>query len=309
MQPKISVIIVVFNGAKTLPQAIESVLRQTYKNVELIVVDGGSTDGTLDILRKYGSSNFIWKSEPDKGIYDAMNKGIMMANGEWIYFLGADDTIKNDTVFENVFNKESHTDVDFLYGNAYFLSLKRLYDGPFDEDKILFRNVCHQSIFYKKSIHDKVGYYNLRYQLFADWDFNIRCFFNSEIKRKYIDVVIANYAKGGLSNANNDLLFFRNVLFPKNLWALQKNGIKKLNNVIFYDKWWRLLRSMKLIGKKDSLADYVFNENLPRAISNMFSFQRKIPFPVLRIGVFSKFFMFISYCLNVIETGLHKFKL
>ncbi|HEY9342351.1 MAG TPA: glycosyltransferase, partial [Hanamia sp.] len=69
MQPKISVIIVVFNGAKTLTQAIESVLRQTYKNVELIVVDGGSTDGTLDILRKYESKNFIWKSEPDKGIY------------------------------------------------------------------------------------------------------------------------------------------------------------------------------------------------------------------------------------------------
>lgn len=309
MLPKISVIIVVFNGAKTLQQAIESVLRQTYKNIELIVVDGGSTDGTLDILRKYEFKNFIWKSEPDKGIYDAMNKGIMMANGEWIYFLGADDTLINEKIIENIFDNENNSGIDLLYGDVYFLSLKRRYDGPFDENKILFRNICHQSIFYKKSIHDKVGYYNLEYPLFADWDFNIRCFFNPEIKRKYIDIVVANYAKGGLSNANNDLPFFRNVLFPKNLLALQKNGIKKLNNVIFYDKWWRLLRSMKLIGKKDSLADYVLNGNLPGAISNMFSFQRKIPFRVLSIGVFSKSFMLISYCLHVIETRLNKLKL
>jgi glycosyltransferase involved in cell wall biosynthesis len=302
MQPKISVIIVVFNGARTLPQAIESVLRQTYKNVELIVVDGGSTDGTLDILRKYESNNFIWKSEPDKGIYDAMNKGIMMAHGEWLHFLGADDTLINDKVLENVFNNESHVGIDFLYGNVYFLSLKKVYDGPFDEDKILFKNICHQSIFYKKFIHEKMGYYNMEYKLFADWDFNIRCFLNSEIKRKYIDVVVANFAEGGLSKDNNDLPFFRNVLFPKNLWSLQRNGIKKLNNVIFYDKWWRLLRSMKLIDKKDNIADNVFNENLPPAISNMFSFQKKIPFSILRIGVFSKFFMLISYCLNVMKT-------
>ena len=299
MQPKISAIIVVFNGADTLPQAIESVLGQSYNNIELRVVDGGSTDGTLDILRKYKANNLFWISEPDKGIYDAMNKGVKMAKGEWIYFLGADDTLYNSSVFNDIFSDKKNLDCDFLYANVYSIALRRKYDGEFDEDKILFQNICHQSIFYKKEIYKSVGFYDDRYKTFADWDFNIRCFYNPEIKRKYLDIIIANFAAGGLGTSKPDLPFLRNYLFSNNLWALNKKGSEKLYSIIFYDKWWRLIRSLKLKAK-ENISHYAEKERLPLVIARMYSFQKRIPYKVLWIGIFSKIFMFLSYCINLI---------
>jgi glycosyltransferase involved in cell wall biosynthesis len=303
MEPKISVIIVVFNGANTLLHAIESVMGESYNNIELIVVDGGSTDGTLAILRGYKANNFIWKSEPDKGIYDAMNKGLKMATGEWVYFLGADDTFCNKNVLKEIFINQINLDCDFLYGNVYSLALKKKYDGEFNEEKILFQNICHQSIFYKRRIHEKVGFYNEKYKTFSDWDFNIRCFYNPEIKRKYLDITIANFAAGGIGSSNPDLEFLRNYLFSKNLWALNIKGVKKLYDIAFYDRWWRLLRSLKL-PKKDSIFNYVGKENIPLEITKMYAFQRHIPFKLLWIGFFSKTFMFFSYFSNIIRMTL-----
>lgn len=295
MFPKISVIIVVFNGSKTIENAIQSVLRQTYKNIDLVIVDGGSYDGTVEILKKYNSGNYFWKSEPDKGIYDAMNKGIMEAKGEWIYFLGSDDTLFEKSVIEQIFTDNKNLDYDFIYGNVWKNNTK--YDGSFDKRKILIRNISHQCIFYKKAIHEKLGYYNTCYKIFADWDFNLRCFFNSEIKIIYKDIVVANFAEGGMSREYNDLEFFRKVLFPKSLSALEIEGIRKMNNVCFFDWWWRLLRSMKLIEKDDKLSTYSGDIYLPKVINRMQIMQKSLPPYLLRIGVFSKFFMFVSYCV------------
>ena len=93
--PRISIITVVYNGASTLEQTILSVLKQTYSRIEYIIIDGGSKDGTVDIIKKYQDRIAYWVSEPDEGIYDAMNKGIRHASGDWIYFLGADDILYN----------------------------------------------------------------------------------------------------------------------------------------------------------------------------------------------------------------------
>ncbi len=297
--PKISIIIVVLNGVKTLENAINSILQQTYTNFEIIVKDGLSTDGTIDILKRYDLNNFYWESAPDKGIYDAMNEAIKKARGEWIYFLGSDDTLYNSEVLLEIFGTERNLDCDFLYGNVYSVSLKKKYDGKFDEKKILFRNISHQSIFYKKSIHEKIGYYDLSYKIFADWHFNIKCFLNAGIKKKYIDIVVANFAAGGISAYNKDVHFIRNFLFRENLEALKGNGIKKMFNIIFYDNWWRLVRNMKLIKGKDNIANYSTGSCLPRSIKRIYFFQKKIPRSVLRLGVFSKIFMLISYCTNV----------
>lgn len=97
---KISIITVSYNAAKTIEQTIQSVVNQTYDNIEYIIIDGGSTDGTVDIIKKYEDKIAYWVSEPDKGIYDAMNKGILKASGEYIYFLGADDWLYNESVME-----------------------------------------------------------------------------------------------------------------------------------------------------------------------------------------------------------------
>lgn len=305
MTPKISVIIVVFNGAKTLRNAIHSVLQQTYTNLELVVIDGSSTDDTIEILEKYKANNLFWISEPDDGIYDAMNKGIKIATGEWIFFLGADDTFYTDNILTEIFGNIENYDCDFLYGNVYSLALNRKYDGKFTKERILFQNICHQSIFYKKVIHEKIGFYNKDFKTFADWDFNIKCFYDPEINIKYYEIIVTNFAAGGLGTSRPDLFFLQNYLFEKNLAVLNKKGIKKLYNVNFYDKWWRLIRSMKLIEQEDNILNYAGKNYMPLVILQMYSFQKKIPYTILHIGIFSKTFMFMSYCINVLTV---KFK-
>jgi glycosyltransferase involved in cell wall biosynthesis len=304
MTPKISVIIAVFNGSKTLKNAIDSVLVQAYKSLEIVVIDGNSTDGTLEVLKKYNASNLIWISESDDGIYDAMNKGIKIATGEWIYFLGADDTFYNNNILTEIFGNIKNYECDFLYGNVHSLALNRKYDGKFDKERILFQNISHQSIFYKKVIFNKIGLYNKNFKTFADWDFNIKCFYNFEIKIKYIDILIANFAVGGLGTSSPDLFFIRNCLFEKNLSVLNNDGHRKLYNIKFYDKWWRLIRSMKL-NEKANLTDFAAKEQIPKAIERMYLLQKKIPYKLLSKGIFSKSFMFVSYWINMLTS---KFK-
>lgn len=302
--PKISIITVVFNAVESLEDTIKSVWSQTYANLEFIIVDGGSTDGTLEILKRYDSPKFSWISEPDKGIYDAMNKGIKMAKGEWVYFLGADDTFYDDKVLDNIFSDSTNYSYDVLYGNVYAHALKRKYDGAFSKDRILFQNISHQAIFYKKEIHQVLGYYNYLYKTFADWNLNIECFFHPEMKVKYLDIIIANFAAGGLGTSQPDLPFLRNVLFPKNIEVLNKKGIQSLNNIPQYDKWWRLLRSLRLDKKEDDLNQFLKDEKLPAIIRKMHYVQKGIPSKMLWIGVFSKSAMFTSYCMNRITGSL-----
>ena len=299
--PKISIITVVYNAAATLEETVKSVLAQKYENIEFVIIDGGSTDGTLDILKRYHDPKIKWISEPDKGIYDAMNKGIGMAKGNWIYFLGADDTFYNDQVLLDIFENPDYANFDLIYGNVYAHALKRKYDGEFSRERILFQNISHQAIFYKKKIHNIVGYYNDQYKTFADWNLNIECFFHSEIKIKYIDIIIANFAAGGLGTSHPDLPFLRNYLFPKNLEMLHEKGIQSLKNIRLYDKWWRLLRSLRLNKTEVNFEQYSKDEKLPYAIQKIFNFQKRIPCKIIWIGIVSKSAMFLSYCLNRIN--------
>jgi len=295
MSPKISVITVVFNAAKTLKTTIDSVLAQTNKNHELIIVDGGSTDGTLEILKNTRAENLFWISEPDKGIYDAMNKGIKKATGEWILFLGADDTFYDPYVLENVFSKSNYESIDFIYGNVKSEAYKGLYDGEFNYEKLLKKNISHQSIFYRKNIFEKMGTYNLKYKTHADWDFNLRCFENKELQVKYVDIVIAEFGKGGLSS-NYDIPFLRESLLPRkiNFLKAHKQSIKLLKN---YDEWWRFLRNAKIRNEKD-ITEFGCDFEVPPIILAMIKWQNKIPGNILRNGIFSKLTMFANYLLN-----------
>jgi glycosyltransferase involved in cell wall biosynthesis len=294
MQQKISIIIVVYNGAATISHAIDSVMAQTYKELELIVVDGGSTDGTIEILQNYSHSNLFWKSEPDKGVYDAMNKGIQKASSEWIYFLGCDDSFYNKDVLENIFEERKYENADFIYGNVWKSGSK--YDGEFDKKKIVEINICHQGIFYRNSIHERIGGYNLNYKIFADWDFNLRCFFNDSVRIQYVDIIISNFAEGGISAGKDDYAFFRNSLFSYSLLQLKQTGLSSLWNIARYDRWWRLIRSMKLTDAKDDIRQYTSKNNLPSVIQKMYSFQKRIPYPLIKKGVISKTAMLLSYC-------------
>ncbi len=295
MAPLLSIIIVTFNAGKTLQRALNSIFQQSFEDFDIVVVDGNSSDDTLNILGKIGDSRLKWKSEPDEGIYDAMNKGIKKASGHWLYFLGADDQLKNDKVLGTIFEKGTYEDCDFLYGNVYSELLKRNYDGPFDEEKILFSNICHQAIFYKSSVFETVGLFDTRYLLFADWEMNIRCFENVDIRVKYKDVVIADYAGEGVSTLNSDLDFLRNFLFVHNVERLNSTGVHALKNMRYYDRWWRLIRRMKLREDKE-IGDFLISKsNIPESIRDIILVQKNYSEKKLNSGIFSKSTMILNY--------------
>lgn len=208
--PLISIIIPTYNSGELLDTALSSIANQKYKNLEVLIVDGLSTDNTIEIAKSFHKKikNLHIFSESDNGIYDAMNKGIKKANGEWLYFLGSDDSFyKDETLNEfNIINKEN---IDIIYGNVSSSRFKGLYDGEFSLIKLIKKNICHQSMFFRKDVFVKKGYFNLRYKSHADWDFNIRCFFSSLLKTKYADFTVANYSDDGFSSQNFDKKFNR----------------------------------------------------------------------------------------------------
>lgn len=154
--PLISIITIVFNGRDFLENTILSVVNQSYKNIEYIIIDGASSDGTLDIINKYNSKTSTIISEPDKGIYDAMNKGISFAHGDWINFMNSGDCFENENVLTEIFKKKFPDEVQIIYSDYYILKRNRRkkYYASFDQGIIL-----HQSCIYRRSLHLELGKY------------------------------------------------------------------------------------------------------------------------------------------------------
>lgn len=198
-KPLISIITVIFNGEKYLEQTIQSVINQNYDNVEYIIIDGGSTDGTVDIIKKYGEQIDYWVSEKDKGIYDAMNKGISLATGDLIGLINADDWYS-----ENIFNQVSqfYHDDTLIYGDllTHFDSgAKHLHNKSIPHKKEAVRLAgVHPTVFIAKNLYKKVGLFDLTYKLASDYDLMIRMFLNNANIIK-IDEVLAHFRAGGVS--------------------------------------------------------------------------------------------------------------
>jgi glycosyltransferase involved in cell wall biosynthesis len=201
--PLVSIIIPCYNAKIYIQDCINNVVAQKYTNIEIIIVDGNSTDGTKEILNSNAIKypNIMWISEKDNGVYDAMNKGVKMAAGEWIFFLGCDDVFKNDEVINHVFKADYSNKVNFIYGNVEFKYSKQIYNGAFNLFRILFEgNICHQAIFYHKSIFNIIGLFDTACKIYADHDFNILCFMNKHVKTQYLNQIIAIYnERDGLS--------------------------------------------------------------------------------------------------------------
>lgn len=202
-----SIIIPTYNCCQILEKTLKSVVSQDENLYECIIVDGKSTDKTLEIIHKYKnlySDNIKFISEPDKGIYDAMNKGIELIDGEYLYFIGAGDILLPNCL--NKVMKYLNFDLEMVYGNTYFNN-GLLKGYSFDKKKICISNICHQSIFYNKKLFKIIGKYDLKYQIFSDYDFNIKIFGNEFIRKRYIDISIANYLGNGVSDRNIDIRF------------------------------------------------------------------------------------------------------
>jgi glycosyltransferase involved in cell wall biosynthesis len=211
--PRISIIIPCYNAEALLPECLDNVVALDYPDTEIILVDGASGDHSPGIIRSYAEKNrcIRWISEKDRGVYDAMNKGVEMATGEWLYFLGTDDRFYSGDVLSRLFADNDLGKFSLVYGNVEFLHSKQIYDGPFNLHKLIFvSNICHQAAFYRKTIFEKIGPFDLRCRIYADRDFNIRCFANKRIRTKYVDRLIAVYnEQDGLSARDKQDAAFR----------------------------------------------------------------------------------------------------
>lgn len=209
--PKITVIIPSFNSEKYIESCVENVFEQDYQNLELLVMDGASKDQTLDRLRECAGKfpKLQYFSEKDNGIGDAINKGIEKSTGEWIYVLGADDKFYNSTVLSDIFREPENLDNDVIYGNVLFTPENIVYAGEFDNENIVRKNICHQAIFIRKSLHDTLGNYSTKYKLLSDYDFNLRWMANDNVRVKYIDKIIALYNHTGITSRVIDSDFIK----------------------------------------------------------------------------------------------------
>src|SRR5436190_18216113 len=227
--PLISVITPTFNSGTKIAATIATVLSQEEGLYEFLVIDGGSTDGTLAHLRAQGPA-LRCLSEPDEGIYDAMNKGIRLSSGKFLYFLGAGDRLLPG-VLEAVAAEISKLPCQgqtsrptLLYGTVEFSGDSRPYDGRFNRFKLLGDNICHQAIFYQRSVFERLGFYNTKYRSLADWEFNIRCFNDRGIHKLYIPLRIANYDGGGKSATAPDPVFYAELSRLSRGWLNADQG-------------------------------------------------------------------------------------
>lgn len=205
---KISVITATYNSGKTLEQAMSSVVLQSYGDIEYIIVDGGSTDNTLDIIKKYQNlyPNVIrYISEPDKGIYDAFNKGIKMATGDYVYFLGSDDSLYDYNVISRVMDILSHEDIDVLCAGVLCVDENKKTEGYFGpmgaatEDFDGRNLIHHQGEFAKRDIIAN-RLFDTSFKVAADYNFFLSCYYDENIKVRFKDIPIAFFSTQGASN-------------------------------------------------------------------------------------------------------------
>lgn len=207
MNPLISIITVCFNSAKTIRQTIESVLNQTYTNIEYILVDGESTDNTVEIIQEYEplfaakGITYRWISEPDNGIYDAMNKGIKLATGEWINFQGCDDWLETNSCLTFYQDSQINQGNDIFLYSVHMRNKGIKFKLTPDIQKInkFLMPTCHQGVFARRNL--LADGFNISYSIAADYDFICKCYYSN--KKFFVsNKIIANYNLNGISGSN-----------------------------------------------------------------------------------------------------------
>ena len=231
---KISIITVTFNSEKTLQDTLDSVLRQDYRNIEHIIIDGGSTDSTVDIIRAYASKttshSVKWVSEKDHGIYDAMNKGIAMATGDVIGILNSDDYFTSYDVVSKLAKPFEDETLDAVYGDIHFIhdgepdKVTRYYSSKiFSPFWVRFGFMpAHPSLYVRREVYQKIGPYKLDYKIGADFEIVVRMFCVHKIKSKYLNLDFVTMRNGG---ASTNGFHSHRLLLQEDTRACRENGI------------------------------------------------------------------------------------
>jgi len=219
---------VALNAGLHLERCLQSVVGQSFRDYEYIVVDGGSEDGTLDVIMRNESRITRWVSEKDEGVYDGMNKAIDLARGKWLYFLGSDDVMRDclATVAQHL-----EDDRTVYYGDVFRVGEGKIYGGEFSLSRMARTNICQQAIFYPRSVFSKRRF-DTRYAIQADWEFNMWCFSRPEIRFRHVPVLVCDFDdEGGLSSTMTDEQFQRD--YPKMLKAYFPGSISMAMRLIY----------------------------------------------------------------------------
>lgn len=199
-QPLVSIIIVTYNAAQTLQACLDSIYTQRHLAIEIVLIDGQSTDGTVDIIKRNAAQLGYWVSEKDAGIYDAMNKGLKYIKGEWVYFLGADDVLFDGFSDLCAELKDHHF---IYYGRVMTLGGPTI---PADAYAFAKYGLCHQAMIYPKEVFNGRTF-NTRYKISADYAFNMTLFNSGEFSFLFKDHLIANFNQTGISSTSTDHVF------------------------------------------------------------------------------------------------------
>ncbi|MBB3700969.1 glycosyltransferase [Flammeovirga yaeyamensis] len=235
---KISIITASYNNKLTLEQTINSVLSQDYSNIEYIIVDGGSKDGTVKLVESYGRKIQQFISEPDKGIYDALNKGVKMATGDVVGFMHSDDFFASNDIVSNIARTFTNSNVDAVYGNLHYV-------GAEDSSKIVrnwvssdfsFRKLRqgwmppHPTLYIKNECYKKYGLYNTDLRIAADYELILRYFGKYQITSAYLPKTIVKMRLGGASNQSFKAIIKK---MKEDYWALKNNNIGGVYTLLY----------------------------------------------------------------------------
>jgi len=205
----VSIIIPTYNSIGFLSKAVDSILSQNFKDFEIVIMDNLSVDGTADLIEQYKKKDnrFRLFRERDYGIYDAMNKGIDQAKGDWLYFMGADDTLFDENVLSSI-AMHLTAENDIVYGDSLWIPENFKEAGEWKYETFVKANINHQRIFYRKNVFKQYGGLKLKYKIASDHEMNIRFFCNKNIRKKYIPVTICKFHSGGFSANKTDEVFW-----------------------------------------------------------------------------------------------------
>lgn len=237
--PKVTIITVVYNGEKYLEQTIKSITNQTYKNIEYIIIDGGSKDRTIDIIKRYEPFISYWQSEPDKGIYDAMNKGLQKATGSIVAFLNADDWYEADSIQSIVDVFIAYPTVDFVFGDVVqidpLVKSETTYRVRLNEAHRLMP-FGHPALFVKTAIHKQIPF-DLSFRIAADYDF-VLTLLENKYPYQYLNKKITNFRLEGVS-ATQNMMKENYLVLKKHFGTLQ--AVKGLLFNLALHNFWKLL--------------------------------------------------------------------
>lgn len=237
---KLSIITINYNNQDGLNDTILSVLGQTYKDYEYIIIDGGSTDGSLDIIKKYENRISYWVSEPDKGIYHAMNKGVKVATGDYCFFLNSSDTLYREDTLKSVFQRNPYADI--IYGNLCCDEKISVAERKITLRNLLEHTIGHQSSFIKRSLLVKSPYDD-KLKLVSDWKFFFEQLIFNNASYQYFDIIISNFDMTGVSMTHqNALMAEREKVLTEILPPIMKEEIYKYFGI--KDKYYELFTSI-----------------------------------------------------------------